>query len=129
MFLVLAIIAIGVAFYLYQRNIAPIPVTAADLDKGGSFSDAEKAALTSACSGAIKKDTDKVCGCLVDKAGTDLSRYERMMMTATFQAKLSDLVAIGKGLIDSGVPADKVKAAEQDGKQRLSDISKACGIQ
>jgi len=128
MYLLLAIVVIGVGLYLYQRNIAPIPVTSSDLDKGGVFSDADKAALTAACSAAIKKDTDKVCGCVTEKAGTDLSRFERMVALASFQAKLSDIVGLTKGLIDSGIPADKVKAAEQDARQRFTDLTKTCGV-
>jgi hypothetical protein len=128
MYLVLALIVLGVGFYLYQRNIAPIPVSAADLEKGGAFSDAEKSALAAACAATIKKDTDKVCGCITDKAASGLSRFERMMATASFQGKVSDLVGITKGLIDSGIPADKVKAAESDAKTRFTDLTKTCGV-
>lgn len=127
-FLLLAIIVIGVGFYFYQRNIAPIPVASADLDKGGAFSDAEKATLTSACTAAVKKDTDKACSCVVQKAATDLSRFERMIATATLQGKVSDIVGLTKGLIDSGIPSDRMKSAEADAKTRITDLTKACGI-
>ncbi len=125
--LLLAVVVLGVGFYFYQRNIAPIPVAAADLEKGGAFSDGEKTALTAACSATVKKDTATVCGCIAGKAATDLSRFERMMATASFQGKLSDVVGITKGLIDSGIPAAKVKAAESDAKTRFSDLTKSCG--
>jgi hypothetical protein len=48
-------------------------------------------------------------------------------MMATFQEKLSDIVGITKGLVDSGIPADKIKAAQEEGKARFSDLNKTCG--
>ena len=127
-FLLLAIIALGIGFYFYQRNIAPIPVVASDLDKGGAFSDAEKTALSAACTAMVTKDAATVCGCLTTKAATDLSRFERMIATATLQKKLSDVVGITKGLIDSGIDSAKVKAAESDAKGRITGLTKTCGI-
>jgi len=127
LYLLLALVVIGVGFYIYQRNIAPVPVVASDLDKGGAFSDDEKTGLKTACMAFMKKDPDKVCGCIMDKAGTDFSRFDREIMTATFKEKLSDIVGLTKGLVDSGIPMDKMKAAESDSKQRLSDLMKTCG--
>ena len=128
MLLLLILIVAGIGFYFYQRNIAPIPVAAADLDKGGAFSDAEKAALSAACTSAVKKDADKICPCIVQKAATDLSRFERMTATATLQGKLSDVVGLTKGLIDSGIPAERMKLAGSDAKTHITDLSKACGV-
>lgn len=129
LWLLLLIIIAGVAYVGYVYYKAPaIPVAAADLDKGGAFSDAEKSALASACTNVVKKDTDKVCGCLVDKAATNLSRFERMMATATLQGKLTEVAGITKGLVDSGIPMDKVKAAEGDARQRITDLNKSCGV-
>ena len=59
----LLLVLLGVGFYFYQRNIAAVPVTAADLEKGGATA-AERTALTTACAARIKKDRDKVCGCI-----------------------------------------------------------------
>lgn len=127
-YLFLAIIALGAVFYFYQRNIPAIPVTAADLEKGGSFSAEERATLTSACTARAKEDGAKVCGCIVDKVATDVSRFDRMVITASFQHKLSDIVAAAKGLANSGIPADKIKAAEDGSKQRMKDIMKTCNL-
>ncbi len=127
--LLLAIIALGGAFYLYQRNITAIPVTAADIEKGGSFSVDERASMKNACTARIKKDADKVCGCIADKAATEVSRFDRLVITASFQEKLADIVGLTKGLVASGIPADKVKAAEDGAKARVKDIMKSCNAE
>ena len=128
-FLLLALVLLGGGFYLYQRNIAPVAVTVADLEKGGSFSADERAALKAACGLRVKKDGDKVCGCIADKAATDVSRFDRMVITASFQEKLSDIVGLTKGLVASGIPADKVKTAEDGAKARVKDIMKSCNAE
>ena len=128
-FLLLAIVALGIGFYLYQRNIAPVPVSAADLEKGGTFSSDERVALIAACTARIKKDSDKVCGCISDKVTTEFSRFDRMVITASFQEKLSDIVGLTKGLVQSGIPADKVKEAEDGSKIRVKDMLKSCNAE
>ena len=127
--LVLAIVALSAAFYFYQRNIQAVSVTAADLEKGGTYSAEERASLTSACTARIKKDGEKVCGCITDKVATEFSRFDRMLITATFQEKLSDIVAITKGLVQSGIPVDKVNSAEEGGKARMKDMMKTCNAE
>lgn len=128
-FVVLLFVLAGIGFYVYQRNITAIPVTAADLDKGGSFPSDERAAMKSACASRIAKDGDKVCGCIVEKSATEISRFDRLVMTATFQGKLADIVALSKGLVGSGVPPDKVKAAEDGNKARVKEILKSCNAE
>ena len=128
-FLVLAIVVLGTSFYFYQRTIQAVPVTGADLEKGGNYSAEERASLTSACTARIKKDGEKVCGCITDKVATEFSRFDRMLITATFQEKLSDIVAITKGLVQSGIPVDKVKSAEEGGKARMKDMMKTCNAE
>ena len=124
--LLLAIVVAGVAFYFYQRNIQAVPVTAADLDKGGSFTADERATFKTACAARIKKDGDKACQCIEDKVATEFSRFDRLVLTATFQGKLSEIVGITKGLIQSGIPADKVKSAEDGSKTRVQEMLKTC---
>ena len=124
--LLLALVIAGVAFYFYQRNIAAVPVSAADLEKGGAYSDAEKSTLKTACANLVKKDSDKVCGYIADKAG-EASHYQRMVMTAMFQEKPADVIGLAKGLIASGIPAVKMKAAEEDAKKLHQDMKTTCG--
>jgi hypothetical protein len=127
-YLFLIIIALGAGFYFYQRNITPLAVSVSDIEKGGSFSAEERANLVNACTVRAKQDGAKVCGCIADKAATELSRFDRLVMTASFQQKLSDIVAAGKGLIASGIPAEKIKAAEDGSKVRMKDIMKTCNL-
>ena len=46
--LLVALVVLAGSFYLYQRNIAAVPVSAADLDKGGTFTTEEQSSLTAA---------------------------------------------------------------------------------
>jgi hypothetical protein len=128
-YLLLAFVALGIVFYFYQKNIPATPITAGDLEKGGNFSDGERAALIAGCAARIKKDSDKTCGCIADKAATQFSRFDRMVMTATFQEKLSEIVALTKGLVASGIPVDTVKAAEDGSKGRIKDVMKTCNAE
>ena len=128
-FILLAVVVLGAGFYFYQRNILAVPVTASDLDKGGSFSADERATLKTACAARVKKDSDTVCSCIADKAATDLSRFDRMVITASFQERLSDVVALTKGLVQSGIPAEKVKLAEDGSKARMKDMLKTCNAE
>ena len=122
----LLLVVLGVGFYFYQRNIAAVPITAADLEKGGNFSAEERTALIMACAARIKKDSDKVCGCIADNVASQFSRFDRMVMTATFQEKLSDIVGITKGLVQSGIAPEKVKATEDGSKARVKEMLKTC---
>lgn len=128
-YILLLLVLAGVGFYFYQRNITPIAVTVSDLEKGGSFSADERAAMKTACMARIKKDGDKTCGCIADKSATEVSRFDRQIITATFQEKLSDVVALSKGLVASGIPVDKVKAAEEGNKARVKEIMKSCSAE
>jgi len=128
-YLLLALIALGIGFYFYQKNIVAVPVTMGDLEKGGVFTDGDRTALVSACTSRIKKDGDKVCACIADKVATQFTRFDRMVMTATFQEKFADIVALTKGLVTSGIPADTVKTAEDGAKTRIKDMMKTCNAE
>ena len=124
--LLLAIAVLAIGFYFYQRNIVAVPVTAADLEKGGAYSADERSTLKTACAARVKKDSDAICGCITDKVATEFSRFDRLVITASFQEKLADIVALTKGLVQSGIPAEKVKSAEDGSKARMKDMLKAC---
>ena len=125
----LVLVALGAGLYFYQRNIVAVPITAADLEKGGSYSADDRATFKTAFTARIKRDADTTCGCLTEKMGTELSRFDRLLVTATFQEKLSDIVGLTKGLVQSGVPAEKVKSAEDAGRVRMKDMLKACNVE
>jgi hypothetical protein len=122
------LLVLGFFGYRWVARIEPMAMTAADLDKGGNFSAEEKSAFTAACTARIKKDADKTCGCLADKAATEFSRFERLTMTASFEASPTKMVAIVKGLIDAGVSKDKIDAADKGGKERIKGLMKSCGL-
>ena len=129
MFVLLAVVVLGAGFYFYQRNILAVPITATDLEKGGSFSSDERATFKTACAARVKKDSETVCGCIIDKAATDLSRFDRMVVTASFQERLYDVVGLTKGLVQSGIPVEKVKLAEDGSKARMKDMLKTCSAE
>ena len=56
----------------------------------------------------VKKREDS-CTCIADRAGTELSRFVRLVLTATFEGSATKIVAVTKGLMDSGVPEEKTK--------------------
>ena len=122
------LLVLGFFAYRWAAKIEPMAMTAADLDKGGNFSAEEKSAFTAACTSRVKKDADKTCGCLADKAATEFSRFERLTMTASFERSPAKMVAIVKGLIDAGVPKDKVDAAHNGSKERITGLMKSCGL-
>ena len=122
------LLVLGFFAYRWAAKIEPMAMTAADLDKGGNFSAEEKSAFTAACTSRVKKDADKTCGCLADKAATEFSRFERLTMTASLEGSPAKMVAIGKGLIDAGVPKDKLEAVRNGSKEHIKDLMKSCGF-
>ena len=58
------------------------------------------------------------------------TEFDRMVMTATFQEKLyCDIVGITKGLIQSGIAPEKVKATEDGSKARVKEMLKTCNAE
>jgi hypothetical protein len=50
------------------------------------------------------------------------------VLTATLEGSPTKIVAITKGLIDSGVPQEKSEALEKDSEKRFDSLMKACGF-
>lgn len=126
-FLLLAVIAIGTGFYFYQKNIPAASVSVADFEKGGSFPDAERADMTTACKARFSTDGDKICGCMADRTAKEFSRYDRLMLTAVFKHKtLAEGVALAKGMVAAQIPPEKVKAAEDGAGSRIREMWKTC---
>ncbi len=67
--------------------------------------------------------------CIADKAGTDLSRFERLALTAGFEGSTTKIVGLTKGLIGSGLPQAEIDAMEANSKTRIDTVLKACGIE
>jgi hypothetical protein len=121
-----AVAMFGVLYW--ASGIESVQVTEADLAIGGSYSPAEKEALIAACNGRNVAKRADTCTCIADRAGTELSRFLRLVLTATLEGSATKIVAVTKGLLDSGVPEEKIKGVEQQSEQRFKDLMNACGL-
>jgi hypothetical protein len=132
------LIAFGVLFfaaaagtigvYYWASGVETVQVTQADLAIGGSYPPEEKQALLDACNGRNVEKRDDTCACIADRAGTELSRFLRLVLTATLEGSATKIVAVTKGLIASGVSEEKTKEVEKESEQRIKSLMQACGL-
>ena len=132
------LIAFGVLFFLgaaglfgvlyWASSVETVQVTQTDLAIGGSYPPEEKQALLNACNGRNVEKRDDTCTCIADKAGTELSRFLRLVLTATLEGSATKIVAVTKGLIASGVSGEKTKEVEGESEQRFKSLMQACGL-
>ena len=126
LFLIGAAGMVGVLYW--ASNVETVKVTEADLAIGGSYPPEEKQALLEACNKRnVQKRADS-CTCIADKAGTELSRFLRLILTATLEGSATKIVAVTKGLMSSGVPQEKATAMEKEAEQRFDSLMQACGL-
>ena len=136
--LLLLVVAIagGAWIYFYQKNVEAIPVALADLEKGGTYTPADRDAILNACnvsaSGKLKNAIS--CECIADKAGTDLSRMERLILAPLLTGESSKLLAVTtgltKGLIALGQKGgDKLREIKKDdGNKWAKSLLDACEV-
>lgn len=117
---------IGVLYW--AGSIESVAVTEADLAIGGSYPPEEREALLDACNKRNVAKRPDSCTCIADKAGTELSRFLRLVLTASLEGSASKIVAITKGLMESGVAREKVDAIEKQSEQRFEGLMQACGF-
>jgi hypothetical protein len=132
------LIAFGVLFFLgaaslfgvlyWASSVETVQVTQADLAIGGSYPPEEKQAMLDACNGRNVEKRDDTCTCIADRAGTELSRFLRLVLTATLEGSATKIVAVTKGLIASGVSEEKTKEIEAESEQRFKSLMQACGL-
>lgn len=129
--LVLAFIAILVGGYYWASTVESVKLDAADLKVGGAYPPEERQALLDACQKNMQAPPgDKgACACIADKVGTAMSRFERLTLTAGFDGSATKIVALTKGLIDSGIPQAEVDAMQAGSKARINDVMKSCGLE
>lgn len=121
--------AAGVVGVLYwASSVETVQVTQADLAIGGSYPPEEKQALLDACNGRNVEKRDDTCTCIADRAGTELSRFLRLVLTATLEGSATKIVAVTKGLIASGVSEEQTKEVEKESEQRFKSLMQACGL-
>jgi len=126
LFLAAAAAVFGV-FY-WASGIPSVQVTEADLAAGGSFPPEERQAMLDACNRRKVAKRDDTCTCIADRSATDLSRFLRLVLTASLEGSASKIVAITKGLMESGVPPERVNAIEKESEQRFDTLMQACGL-
>jgi hypothetical protein len=128
--LFLAALAIIIGGYYWASTVEGVKLTAEDIKVGGAYPPEERQALLDACQKNMKKPADDkgACTCIADKAGTQFSRFERLALTAGFEGSPTKIVALTKGLIDSGIPQADVEKMQADSKTRISDLLNACGL-
>jgi hypothetical protein len=128
--LLLLVIAIVAGGLYWASTVDSVKLTATDLEVGGSYSAEERQSLLESCqksAGAPAPDKD-ACTCIADKAGTEFSRFERLALTAGFEGSPTKIVALTKGLIESGIPEVKVNEMEANSKQRIEGLMDSCGL-
>lgn len=127
---VVVMAVLGAAFggYIWTRGVAPVEVSPAELKRGGSYAQTEREALSAAC--ATSPDGTPVrCMCLTDRAGTDLSPFERRVATASLAGDAEALIALSKGLLAARATPEQVKEAELgDKNRRIRILLTACGL-
>jgi len=129
--LLLVIIAVVAGGFYWVSTVESVKVTAADLEVGGSYEADERQALLTSCRKTAESQSSakEACACIADKAGTELSRFERLMFVAGLEVSPTKIVALTKGLIDSGIPEPKVNEMEANSKQRIEGLMESCGLE
>jgi hypothetical protein len=129
--LFLVVLAVIVGGYYWASTVESVKITAEDIKVGGAYPPEERQALLEACQKNMKKPADDkgACTCIADKAGTDFSRFERLALEAGFQGSPTKIVALTKGLMNSGIPQAEVDAMEAGSKTRINDLMTACGLE
>ena len=113
----------------WASGVESVQVTEADLAIGGSYPPEEKQALHRRLQRPQRRaKREDTCTCIADRAGTELSRFLRLVLTATLEGSATKIVAVTKGLLDSGVPEEKTKEVEKQSEQRFKDLMNACGL-
>jgi hypothetical protein len=115
-------------FFYWASGVPSVAVTEADLAVGGSYTPEERQALIDACTKRPEVKNKDSCTCIADRAGSEASRFERLVLTATLEGSPTKVVAITKGLIASGVAEEKTKELQDKSKKRFENVMKACGF-
>jgi hypothetical protein len=125
----LIIVSVIVGSYFWAQSVESVPLTKADIEVGGSYPAAERDALIAACQKNSKVGSNPTaCTCLADKAGTEFSRFERLVLTAGLEMSPRKVVALVKGLGESGVSHADIDGIEAKAKERTEAVLKSCGI-
>jgi hypothetical protein len=120
-----------VGTFYWASTVQSVKLTEADLKIGGDYPAEERQELLDICAKKRKTGTDgdDRCVCIADRAGKDFSRFERLVFLASFEGNATRVVALTKGLIDSGIAQSRIDELQKDSKTRIDSLLKACGYQ
>jgi hypothetical protein len=129
--IVLAGLIVIVGTFYWASTVQSVKLTEADLKIGGDYPAEERQELLDICAKKRKTGTDgdDRCVCIADRAGKDFSRFERLVFIASFEGNATRVVALTKGLIDSGIAQSRIDELQKDSKIRIDGLLKACGYQ
>jgi hypothetical protein len=129
--IVLAGLVVIVGTFYWASTVQSVKLTEADLKIGGDYPAEERQELLDICAKKRKTGTDgdDRCVCIADRAGKDFSRFERLVFLASFEGNATRVVALTKGLIDSGIAQSRIDELQKDSKTRIDSLLKACGYQ
>src|SRR3954469_25050627 len=98
------VIVFGVLFFVgaaatfgvlyWASGVESVHVTEADLAVGGSYPPDEKLALLNACNGRNVTKREDSCTCIANRAGPELSRFLRLVLTATLEGNATRVIAL-----------------------------------
>ena len=129
--IVLAGLIVIVGTFYWASTVQSVKLTEADLKIGGDYPAEERQELLDICAKKRKPgaEGDDRCVCIADRAGKDFSRFERLVFLASFEGNATRVVALTKGLIDSGIAQSRIDELQKDSKTRIDGLLKACGYQ
>ena len=129
--IVLAGLIVIVGTFYWASTVQSVKLTEADLKIGGDYPAEERQELLDICGKKRKPgaEGDDRCVCIADRAGKDFSRFERLVFIASFEGNATRVVALTKGLIDSGIAQSRIDELQKDSKIRIDGLLKACGYQ
>lgn len=121
-------LAVVIGIVYWASSVEAVHISEADLLPGGSYTQADREALLNACERSKNSKLPNCCACIADNGGK-LSRYSRLLLAVGLEGmNTTRMVAITKGLLESGVPEEKIEAANRDLEQQGEAIKKACGL-
>ena len=125
------VLVVIVGTFFWASTIESVKLTEADLQVGGAYPAEERQQLLDICAKKRKTGTegDDRCVCVADRAGNGFPRFDRLVVIASFEGNPTRVVALTKGLIDSGIPQSRVEELQKDSKSRIDGLLKACGYQ
>ena len=129
--IVLAGLIVIVGTFYWASTVQSVKLTEADLKIGGDYPAEERQELLDICAKKRKPgaEGDDRCVGIADRAGKDFSRFERLVFIASFEGNATRVVALTKGLIDSGIAQSRIDELQKDSKTRIDGLLKACGYQ